>query len=157
MNVNPEHVFEAKWSVCYSYDKVRASSIAENSSRTKAELMYITASTFIDCIKHKEAAHFDHDVQWSWWTAHNCVYPCDEAVCGFYAQRRNKVVRPDATWDMKFCETRYPSPGQKPQMFRNCAGTCLSRMHKSTWVYMYYVQMQACLFTAGCSKAVFLT
>lgn len=60
-------------------------------------------------------------VQWSWWTAHNCLYPCEKEVCGFYADLRNYVVRPDAEWDMKYCETKYPVKGQQPQMFRNCA------------------------------------
>ena len=69
-------------------------------------------------------------VQWTWWTAHNCVYPCEKEVCGFYADKKNKIVRPDATWDMDDCETKYPVKGQKPQMFRNCAGDV--NLHRSS-------------------------
>lgn len=60
-------------------------------------------------------------VQWTWWTAHNCLYPCEKKVCGFYADRQNKVVYPNETWKIKECQTRWPAKGQQPQMYKNCA------------------------------------
>lgn len=61
-------------------------------------------------------------VQWTWWTAHNCVYPCDEAVCGFYANRNNFIVRPgEPDFKVGVCETKFPAREQQPQVFRNCA------------------------------------
>lgn len=70
----------------------------------------------------KEVKHQLFVVQWTWWTQHNCVYPCEKEVCGFYADRKNEMTRPNSDWDMKWCETKWPAKGQQPQMFRNCAG-----------------------------------
>lgn len=66
----------------------------------------------------------DHCVlQWTWWTAHNCLaQECDGPECGPYADRFNRIAYPHATWKMPMCPAgRHPSAGQAPQMFRNCA------------------------------------
>lgn len=60
-------------------------------------------------------------VQWSWWTAHRCTFPCDKAVCGFYADGLNKIALPHKTHPLEQCASLSPGPGEDPQMFRNCA------------------------------------
>ena len=63
-------------------------------------------------------------VQWSWWTAHKCTFPCNEGekVCGAYAGGWNMIAVPHRQSPLDICESRYPAKGQDPQMFRNCAG-----------------------------------
>ena len=81
-------------------------------------------------VKLPDGVTCEHCVmQWTWWTGHNCAYECDPAICGTYSERRNPV-KPEVTWQYPMCETKYPKPGQWPQMFKNCmdirivAGVC---------------------------------